>query len=96
MLKRINIGCGKDIRSGWENLDQHSDNWAEWIKVNDAKETNTTFVQHTLPNVRISFETEYFDKYILVVDGKPLPYGDASVDEVLLSHVVEDFLIDMN
>ena len=96
MVLRINIGAGKMILEGWENIDQHSNNWGEWIKVNDAKATGTTFVQHVLPSVSIDFETEYFDKYILVVNGKPLPYEDASVDEVLLSHVIEDFLYEFD
>jgi SAM-dependent methyltransferase len=57
--KRLNVGCGRNVKPGWVNLDS---------------------VQ--LPGVDVVADLER-------CRGKPLPFDDNSVDEFLLSHVIE-------
>jgi len=57
--KRLNVGCGRNIREGWINLD-NSD----------------------LPGIDIRFDLEQ-------CQNTPIPLPDDSIDEFLLSHVIE-------
>ena len=58
-LKKLNVGCGRNILAGWENLDSYP-----------------------LPGVNIVADLD-------ACGQTPLPLADASVDEFLLSHVME-------
>jgi len=58
-LKKLNVGCGRNILAGWENLDSYR-----------------------LPGVNIVADLD-------ACGQTPLPLADASVDEFLLSHVME-------
>lgn len=58
-LKKLNIGCGRNLIPGWVNLDSYP-----------------------LPGVDIVADLE-------TCGSTPLPFADASVDEFLLSHVME-------
>ncbi len=58
-VKRLNVGCGRNILEGWINLD-NSD----------------------LPGIDIKFDLEQ-------CKHTPIPLPDDSVDEFLLSHVIE-------
>jgi GDP-D-mannose dehydratase len=53
---KINLGCGKDIREGWINMDKID-----------------------TPNVNIIHNLNEF----------PYPFGDNSIDYILMSHILE-------
>lgn len=57
--KRLNVGCGRNIREGWINLD-NSD----------------------LPGIDVRYDLEQ-------CRTTPIPLPDDSIDEFLLSHVIE-------
>lgn len=58
-MKKLNVGCGQDIRDGWINLDQIE-----------------------LPGVDVVANLDQCAK-------TPLPLEDNSIDEFLLSHIIE-------
>ena len=56
IMKRINLGCGSDVRDGYENYDMNPvDDRVKLIDLNKL----------------------------------PLPFDDSSVDEIILSHIIE-------
>lgn len=58
-MPKLNVGCGRNIRDGWINLDSFP-----------------------LPGVDLVADLETCDR-------QPLPLADNSIDELLLSHVIE-------
>ena len=94
MIKKIgiNVGSGKRIMPStdkvrWINVDQHGQNFNDWAKCNDINDTG--FIKHTLARMVIKPEN---GKYVVKVEGKPLPFDDECIDFVNASHLVEDFL----
>jgi len=78
---KLNVGCGKDIKKGYVNIDTHKRNGANLV--------------HELPRIILhwnKFEGEYWVDCV----GSPLPYDDESIDEIYCSHVLEDFIYEFN
>jgi len=75
MNKMLNLGSGTDLRAGWTNLDQHSQNYIKWLTENEYYANNlpegTVFVKHKLPD--------------------RMPFNDNNFDFVFCSHLLEDF-----
>lgn len=65
--KRINIGCGKDIKKGWINLDQHKKYGADVIF-----DLNDIFIGKKLPFEKNSFDYVYCS-HVLEDFVNPLP-----------------------
>jgi len=70
ITKKINIGCGSDIREGWDNLDSHSSNGA-----NIVFDLNNIFDNKKLP-----FEDNFYDivlcSHLLEDFSDPIPIMD--------------------
>jgi SAM-dependent methyltransferase len=75
---RLNVGCGKDIKKGYINLDQHLDNGADLVYV--------------LPHIMVKHNKDYNNPVYISMEGDVLPYLNNSVDEIYCSHVLEDFV----
>jgi predicted SAM-dependent methyltransferase len=74
-MKKLNVGCGQDIRKGWVNLDCHN----RYGGVNVVYDLS-----------KIAYYP-FFKLFDLKVEKPSMPFKDNSFDYILCSHVLEDF-----
>lgn len=70
---RLNVGCGRTILPGWVNIDRDRRDGADIAA--DLNNCGPPFEEHPTPRPSDA--------------PQPLPFADNSVDEFLLSHVIE-------
>ena len=69
-IRKLNVGCGKDIKSGWVNLDRHKENGADVIfDLNDIfKGKKMSFKDNTFDYVYCCDVLEDFVDPIPIID----------------------------